>query len=199
MESQPMSLLLVDDDAIFLRSLARMIGRPSLRAGSLTEARSLFAAHGATLTGCLVDVGLPEGSRAGLDFVDSIHASKLPIPCVLLTGSHDLSIVGAGARRGTLVIRKEILSDALAWILQRIDRATPAALVRTARARWGLSEREEEIVAWFLAGRRVTSFLSHSGITRSTFNVHRRSILAKTGAAALPALATRLFSEALGV
>jgi ActR/RegA family two-component response regulator len=35
-----MSLLLVDDDPVFLRSLARIIGRPSVHAGSLTEARS---------------------------------------------------------------------------------------------------------------------------------------------------------------
>lgn len=193
-------LLVVEDDALCRRALDRLLGgRARTHASNAEEARAALSTIRG-LTGCLLDVALPEGPRAGLELLASIRAAYTTVPCALLTGTCEPSLVNAAELLRARTIIKPATAELLRWILDQSDLASPAALVRhtakSAQERYQLTDREAEIVACFLSGRDIADFLADTGLSRSTFKSHRRSILAKTATRSLEELAAHLHIRA---
>ena len=194
-------LLVVEDDPAALRALERLLGdRPRVYATSGAEARTALTTL-TGLTGCLLDVGLPEGPRAGLELLEWIRNTALDLPCALVTGTCEADVVNAGERLRATVIIKPATAELLAWVLEQGDRPTtaelPTAIARQAKVRYELTKKETEVVAWFVAGRDLAAFLAHAKVSRSTFKSHRTRILLKTGASSLEMLASRLLHAQL--
>ena len=194
-------LLLVEDYPPALRALERFLGdRPRVCAASSTEARAVVARSG-VLTGCLIDVDLPEGARAGLELLAWIRETHRDLPCALVTGTCEPDVVNAGERLRARVIIKPATAELLVWLLEQVDRPTaeelPIAIARAAKADYDLTEREAHLLSWFVAGESQAGFLVQAGVSRSTFKSHRASILRKTGDATLEMLASRLLRAEL--
>lgn len=150
-ESALRMLLVVEDDPLCRRALDRLLGgRPRTHAANAEEARLAIGEIG-ELTGCLLDVALPEGPRAGLELLSWIRASYATVPCALLTGTCAPDLVNAAELLRARVIIKPASAELLDWVLQQSDRASPAAFVRqtarAAQARYELTDRETEVVA----------------------------------------------------
>jgi DNA-binding CsgD family transcriptional regulator len=144
----------------------------------------------------LVDVGLPEGPRVGLEVLGWIREKLDLVPCGLVTGNTDAEVLDAAVLLRATIVRKPAVGERLELLLERMDRYAPdasnRAILRAATEKYAFTPREAEIVAWFLSGQGQSSFLAHEGISRSTFKEHRRNILGKTHAESLERLASRL-------
>lgn len=192
-------LLLVEDDPMALRTLQRLVGdRATVHAGSALEARAILDGR-SDITGCLVDVALPEGPRAGLEVLGWIRDKYAFVPCALVTGSSEPEVLDAAVLLGATIVRKPAVGARLEALLARMDRYAPdetnRALLRAATNQYRFTPRESEIVAWFVSGLDQSSFLAQKGISRSTFKEHRKHILAKTDDESLERLASRLLHE----
>ncbi len=153
------------------------------------------------MTGCLIDVGLPEGARAGLDLLGWIRETHRDLPCALVTGTCEREVVNAGERLRATVIIKPATAELLAIVLEQVDRPTteelPLVIARAAKTEHQLTERETLVVSWFIGGQSQAAFLVYAGMSRSTFKSHRTSILNKTGDGTLEMLASRLLRAAV--
>jgi two-component system response regulator RegA len=85
-------ILVVEDDAGFARSLARVIGRfaEPLIASSASSAKALLARR-PEWAGFLIDVGLPDGN--GLDVLATFRSLHPDVPALVLTGYLDVTTV----------------------------------------------------------------------------------------------------------
>lgn len=93
------SLLLVDDDEIFLTRLARAMEKRGFqvsRAGSVTEARALLAEKAPAFA--VVDLRLEDGN--GLDVVDAIREARADARIVVLTGYGAIATAVAAVKMG---------------------------------------------------------------------------------------------------
>ncbi|MCV2445964.1 ActR/PrrA/RegA family redox response regulator transcription factor [Paracoccus sp. DMF] len=93
------SLLLVDDDEIFLTRLARAMEKRGFavsRAGSVAEARALLAEKAPAFA--VVDLRLEDGN--GLDVVDAIRETRADARIVVLTGYGAIATAVAAVKMG---------------------------------------------------------------------------------------------------
>ncbi|RDW12217.1 ActR/PrrA/RegA family redox response regulator transcription factor [Paracoccus thiocyanatus] len=93
------SLLLVDDDEIFLNRLARAMekrGFAVTRAASVAEARAAVAAHAPAHA--VVDLRLEDGN--GLDVVDALREAREDVRIVVLTGYGAIATAVAAVKMG---------------------------------------------------------------------------------------------------
>ncbi|MDQ7776018.1 ActR/PrrA/RegA family redox response regulator transcription factor [Paracoccus aminovorans] len=93
------SLLLVDDDEIFLTRLARAMEKRGFavsRAASVAEARALLAEKAPAFA--VVDLRLEDGN--GLDVVDAIRETRADARIVVLTGYGAIATAVAAVKMG---------------------------------------------------------------------------------------------------
>lgn len=93
------SLLLVDDDEIFLNRLARAMekrGFAVTRAASVTEAKAAVAGHPPAYA--VVDLRLEDGN--GLDVVDALREARQDARIVVLTGYGAIATAVAAVKMG---------------------------------------------------------------------------------------------------
>jgi DNA-binding NtrC family response regulator len=92
-------ILLVDDDVGtrfgFVRYLSKE-GYAISEAGDLGEARDAIAKK--RFDAVILDVNLPDGN--GIDFIESVRASDLAIPIIVITGAGDIPLAVDAMRRG---------------------------------------------------------------------------------------------------
>jgi two-component system response regulator RegA len=93
------SLLLVDDDEIFLTRLARAMEKRGFevhRAGSVADARAVLAERAPAFA--VVDLRLEDGN--GLDVVDAIRETRADARIVVLTGYGAIATAVAAVKMG---------------------------------------------------------------------------------------------------
>ncbi|MFC3571352.1 ActR/PrrA/RegA family redox response regulator transcription factor [Paracoccus sp. TOH] len=93
------SLLLVDDDEVFLNRLARAMekrGFDVIRAASVAEARALLAEKAPAYA--VVDLRLEDGN--GLDVVDALREARTDARIVVLTGYGAIATAVAAVKMG---------------------------------------------------------------------------------------------------
>lgn len=93
------SLLLVDDDEIFLNRLGRAMekrGFDVLRAASIAEAREILAAKPPAYA--VVDLRLEDGN--GLDIVDALREARADARIIVLTGYGAIATAVAAVKMG---------------------------------------------------------------------------------------------------
>ena len=98
------SILLVEDDDLVARAVARALRRAGF---AVTSAASLKAAHAATgpFRCAVLDLDLPDGS--GDDLASRLLAGGI-VPCVVFfTGSANVHVLQAAARLGPVVGKSE--------------------------------------------------------------------------------------------
>lgn len=93
------SLLLVDDDEVFLNRLARAMEKRGFvvsRAGSVIDARAIVAANPPAYA--VVDLRLEDGN--GLDVVDALREARAEARIVVLTGYGAIATAVAAVKMG---------------------------------------------------------------------------------------------------
>ena len=169
------SLLLVDDDEIFLNRLARAMERRGFavqRAGSVAAAREIVA--GTPPAYAVVDLRLEDGN--GLDVVDALREARPDARIVVLTGYGAIATAVAAVKMGaTDYLSKPADADDVTRALLSDGEALPPAPespMSADRVRWEHIQRVYE-----QCDRNVSE-------TARRLHMHRRTlqrILAKRG------------------
>jgi RNA polymerase sigma factor (sigma-70 family) len=189
------SVLIIDDDAEFRDSVARLLRTVGLAARQFSSVPDFFSANpqpeGPT---CLVvDVRMPGPS--GFDLQRELAAAHKNFPIIFITAHGDIPMSVQAMKQGaieflTKPFRDQDLLDAIATGLAR-DRARRESenALQEIRERFEkLSAREREIMIQASAGRLNKQIANEIGITESTVKVHRSNLMRKMKARSLPEL-----------
>jgi FixJ family two-component response regulator len=189
------SVWIIDDDAEFRDSVARLLRSVGLGIRQFSSASEFFNASlpqdGPT---CLVvDVRMP--GRSGLELQRDLAAAKKQLPIIFLTAHGDIPMTVQAMKGGaieflTKPFRDQELLDAVQTGLAR-DRARRESdqALEALRARLDtLSSREREIMILATTGRLNKQIANDVGIAESTVKVHRTNLMRKMKARSLPEL-----------
>jgi FixJ family two-component response regulator len=188
------SVVIIDDDAEFRDSVARLLRSVGLNIQQFSSVSDFLKADLPDGPTCLVlDVRMPGGS--GLDLQRDLAAANRQLPIVFITAHGDIPMTVQAIKGGaieflTKPFREQDLLDAVEVGLAR-DRARREGekALDVLRERFdSLSTREREVMIQVTAGRLNKQIAGDIGITESTVKVHRSHLMRKMKARSLPEL-----------
>jgi len=191
----------VDDDASFLKGVARMLRASGFAVETFASAAEFLARPEPDVPGCvLVDLQMP--GLSGLDLQEALAKAGRPMPVVFLSGHGDVPTTVRAMRRGaedflTKRAPKEELLDAVKRALARDARErAERARVEALRAPFAaLTSREREVLAHVLTGQLNKQIAGDLGIDERSVKRHRTSIMTKLQVQSVAEL-TRLVQDA---
>jgi len=192
-EANP-SVCIVDDDAEFRDSVARLlrsVGLDIREFSSVTEFLKAAPSDGPT---CLVlDVRMP--GRSGIELQRDLAAANRKVPIIFMTAHGDIPMTVQAMKGGaieflTKPFRDQDLLDAVeAGLARDRDRRQAEKGLAVLKERFEtLSPREREVMVRVTAGRLNKQIAADIGITESTVKVHRTHLMRKMKARSLPEL-----------
>jgi len=188
------SVLIIDDDAEFRDSVARLLRTVGLHTREFSSVSDFLTAEPPDGPTCLVlDVRMP--GRSGLELQRDLAAANRQVPIIFITAHADVPMTVQAMKGGameflTKPFRDQELIDAIEAGLAR-DRArreSDKALARVRECFNALSSREREIMLHVMAGRLNKQIAHEIGIAESTVKVHRTNLMRKMKAHSLPEL-----------
>ena len=199
--SEPVAIVrIIDDDASFLRAVARMLRGSGFTVKTFGSAVEFLAQPEPDIPGCiLVDLQMP--GLSGLDLQAALAKSGHSLPMIFLSGHGDVPSTVHAMRGGaedflTKLAPKADLIDAVKRALardarQRAERARRNAL----RAPFAtLTARELEVLQHVVQGKLNKQIASDLGIHERTVKLHRTAITTKLGVPSTAEL-TRMWIE----
>ena len=133
---------------------------------------------------------------SGIDLIKRLAELERSLPTIVITGEHDVTVAVRVMKAGALdLIEKPIGRDDL---LAAIDRALDISREAKDLSAWrnvaaqqiaGLTLRQRQVMTMVLAGEPSKNIAADLGISQRTVENHRASIMLRTGAKSLPALA----------
>jgi FixJ family two-component response regulator len=188
------SVLLIDDDAEFRDSVARLLRTVGLHTREFSSVPDFLKADPPEGPTCLVlDVRMP--GRSGLELQRDLAAANRQVPIIFITAHADVPMTVQAMKGGaieflTKPFRDQDLLDAVEAGLAR-DRArreSERALAALRERFDTLSSRERDIMLHVVAGRLNKQIANDIGIAESTVKVHRTHLMRKMKARSLPEL-----------
>jgi FixJ family two-component response regulator len=188
------TVLIVDDDAEFRDSVARLLRTVGLETQQFSSVADFFKAAPPAGPTCLVlDVRLP--GLSGLELQRELATANRQLPIVFITAHGDIPMTVQAMKGGaveflTKPFRDQDLLDAIETGLAR-DRARreDEKALGALRERFNtLSSREREIMFLATAGRLNKQIAHEMDIAISTVKVHRTNLMRKMKARSLPEL-----------
>jgi two-component system CheB/CheR fusion protein len=133
---------------------------------------------------------------SGLELLERLHNAGHRLPAIMMTGDSDVQIAVQAMKAGASdfiekpVGRTELL-DSVARALEQSRDTNKLTAWQEAAAHniAGLTQRQRQIMDLVLAGHPSKNIAADLGISQRTVENHRASIMARTGAKSLPALA----------
>jgi two-component system response regulator FixJ len=176
---------LVDDDASFLKALARMLRASGFEVQTFASADELLAREDMDLPGCvIVDLQMP--GLGGLDLQEALAINGHALPVIFLSGNGDIPSTVQAMRRGAedFLTKRAPKEDLLGAVKRAIDRNTRE---RAGRARHDelhacfitLTPREREVLQHVIQGKLNKQIAYDLNINERTVKLYRTSIKAK--------------------
>jgi two-component system response regulator FixJ len=203
-ESLPV-VRLVDDDASFLASLARLLKAAGYTVQTFASAADLLANLGDNPGCVLVDLRMP--GMDGLDLQHALLRGTNPLPVIFLTGEGDIPTTVKAMREGAVdfLTKRGPKEDIIAAVDRAIARdarqRAEADRLRTLRIRIDtLTARELGVLSHVVQGRLNKQIAADLGINERTVKLHRTAITTKLKVRSVAGLtklvqAARLFEE----
>jgi DNA-binding NarL/FixJ family response regulator len=200
---QPGCFLVIDDDPIATRSIARVLGRfgAVTTASSAAEARGFVEAR-PTWSGLVIDLWLPDGS--GLDVLTCVRQHVPLAPAVLLSGDMDPEAVNAAFALDARCLCKPCPTEHLRqFALEALlaEREVPSRIrkaVRDLASRHALTPAQTEILLSAVRGIDRASIVASRHVSENTHKTQVRSILRKTRTLSLGELRDRVLRSVAG-
>ena len=198
---QEATVFLVDDDASFLRSLARLLKLSGFRVIAHHTAAEFLVSLRSDMCGCVVtDLRMPGMDGIGLQ--EALLQAGSPLPVVFLTGQGDIPTTVQAMRSGaedflTKNAPKEDLIDAVKRALAR-NKREHAQRARRQELRQKLAlltDREREVLGHVVQGKLNKQIAADLGIHERTVKLHRTNLTGKLQIFSVAEL-TRLAQEA---
>jgi len=188
-------IAVIDDDASVCGMICETLARAGMRGEAYGSCEAFLNARQPDICACLVlDAYLP--GISGLDLLKLLRARGEAVPAIMITGYGDVSMAVQAMKAGAAdFIEKPVSSAdlvaAIGLAMERARDATKADIWR--RAATGrlavLTARQRQILALVLAGSPSKNIAADLGISQRTVENHRATIMRRTGAKSLPALA----------
>ena len=188
------SVCIVDDDAEFRDSVARLLRSVGLTVREFFSVADFLKAAPSDGPTCLVlDVRMP--GRSGLELQRDLAAANRQVPIIFMTAHGDIPMSVQAMKGGaveflTKPFRDQELLDAVeAGLARDRDRRQAEKGLAVLRERFeSLSARERQVMIHVTAGRLNKQIAADIGITESTVKVHRTNLMRKMKARSLPEL-----------
>lgn len=186
---------LVDDDDAIRQAICSVLEDGGLGCQAFGSAEAFLQAFKPGREACLlVDAFLP--GIGGVDLLLQLKAAGHNLPTMMITGHSDVAIAVQAMKAGASefiekpIARLELLAAVHRALDQARDASSSSAWRTDAAASIStLTSRQHEIMDLVLAGHPSKNIAADLGISQRTVENHRASIMKKTGAKSLPALA----------
>lgn len=191
----------VDDDASFLRSVARLLKAAGFAVLTHPSAAVFLSRLPHDSAGCVIaDLQMP--GMSGIELQDALAKTANPLPLIFLTGQGEIPDSVRAMRHGaedflTKLAPGEAILDAVRRALARdVREREERTRRREVQARFdSLTERELEVLRHVLHGRLNKQIAGDLGIHERTVKLHRTAITTKVGVQSVAEL-TRLAQQA---
>lgn len=188
-------VFVVDDDYFSRTSLRLMLEDDGLTVEDFADCEAFLAAYDPCPDSCLVlDVHFP--GMGGLELLGRLQDVALRLPTVIISGSSDISEAVQSMKSGAAdfiekPIAPETLIRAVRKALEQSRRMISVSHLKEVAVDHlaDLTPRQIQIMNLVLAGHPSKNIAADLGISQRTVENHRASIMHKTGATSLPALA----------
>ncbi len=178
-------VIVVDDDASFLRSVQRLIRAEGFKVLTFSSAEEFLLSSLPDAPACLVlDVQLPDWS--GLDLQRQLVRVGLHIPIIFMTGHGDIPMSVQAMKAGaaeflTKPFEKQDLLRAIAQGIERarVGRKQRAKLVELRGRYESLTTRQREVMAHVVSGMPNKQIAAELGTTEKTVKFHRGHMMHK--------------------
>ena len=194
---------IVDDDALLRDSLREVLeadGRTVMDFGAGEDFLDGVTPHREACL--LLDAYLP--GMNGLELLQRLSEAGRSLPTIVITGHGDIHMAVDAMKAGAIdFIQKPVSHDDL---VDCIDRALERSRDTNRASEWRddairhihtLTTRQREVMDLVLAGHPSKNIAADLGISQRTVENHRASIMKRTGARSLPALARLAVAAAL--
>ncbi|MBR0643874.1 response regulator [Roseomonas hellenica] len=196
-------IFVVDDDSHVRAGIRAVLEDEGQIVEDHASSESFLAAYRPGRKACLlVDACLP--GIDGVELLRRLRAAGHRLPAIMITGHGDVRMAVKAMKAGAMdfiekpVSRGELLAGIARALEQSSDSGKLLAWQETAaRHVAGLTARQRQVMDRVLAGQPSKNIAVDLGISQRTVENHRASIMRKTGATSLPALA-RLALAATG-
>jgi two-component system, LuxR family, response regulator FixJ len=183
----------VDDDPAMRDSLRLLLEASGFTVRTHDSAGAFLTEAPASLGCVLTDVRMPEID--GLELQRRLHARRLPLPVIVMTGQGDIALA-VNAMRGGAVdflekpFEADALIEAVGRALAQSERLRQADATRTRAAAQiaSLTPREREVLDLLVTGLPNKAIASKLGASPRTIEVHRSRVLEKLQVRGLPDL-----------
>jgi two-component system CheB/CheR fusion protein len=189
------TVYVVDDDAVVRTLLGEMFEAEGYRVRRFGDCESFLEMGENDANACLLlDENLP--GMSGFELLERLSLAGRHLPSIMITGQGDVKMAVRAMRAGVIdFIEKPVRAEELRGCVARalklghdpepLDDRITAAIAKIAL----LTSRQHEIMDRVLAGDPSKNIAYDLGISQRTVENHRASIMAKTGARSIPALA----------
>ena len=188
-------VFVVDDDEQIRQATAEILQQDGHTVLSYASSEAFLKAYKPGSEACLlVDAYLP--GMDGFELLAQLRSDGHSLPAIMITGHSDVRMAVRAMRAGASdFIEKPIAAHEL---VASIGRALDQARDVTKRSDWheaaannlaGLTVRQRQVMTLVLAGQPSKNIAADLGISQRTVENHRASVMRKTGASSLPALA----------
>ena len=192
---RPSMILVVDDDDAVRSALMEVLEGDGKVVAGYSSGEAFLRAFRPTDAACLlIDAALP--GISGIDLLEQLRAAGHAVPAIVITGQSDVKMAIRAMKAGASdfiekpVDRPGLLASVARALERSHDAATLAAWHKAAATQVAaLTPRQREIMTMVLAGHPSKNIAANLGISQRTVENHRASIMHRTGAASLPALA----------
>ncbi len=187
MKLKPARVFIVDDDAVQILFLDRILRTAGHVIETFTRPEALLERVSPADRGCVVmDFQMP--GLNGLELQKALAERGAHLPVVFVSGSAGIPDAVAAMKQGALDFLKKPVEprELLDLVAQAIRKDAAAAARRAAQARarasWtAISERERDVCRLFARGLIMKQIAADLGITDGTAHVHRLRGMQKLG------------------
>jgi FixJ family two-component response regulator len=195
------TVYIVDDDALFRKTLERMIRNMGFQTGSFDSAESFLNFQVLSHPSCLVlDVFMP--GLDGLSLQKKLFEKEGIPPIIFVTGHGDVPMSVRAIKNGAedFLLKpfeakdlKNALERAVRLDIRNEEQRRCRAKFQTLAAT--LTPKEREVMRWMVTGKLNKQIGHELGIAEQTVRLHRSRVLRKMGLSSIPEL-IRVLTEA---
>jgi len=188
-------IFVVDDDSHVRDGIRKLLEADGRAVEDFATCEAFLEAYHPGREACLLVDGYLPG-MSGLGLLQHLSHSSDRLPAIMITGNGDVSMAVQAMKAGALdFIEKPFhhgdLRASVERALEQSRDSSKSLAWREAAANHmaALTPRQRQIMDLVLAGHPSKNIAADLGISQRTVETHRASIMKKTGAKSLPALA----------